>query len=202
MATGCSWKVGFFWPLDMVVAWEDFIFTRQGSLVFCWIPATLSCLAVRLPTQQLRLLLYTGPGVWLSSSLCSLHLPLSSCFILIAGWLDWYSGEQIEQLTQFLLVWYFSFSTVKKNKFMLLCLWIGHVHPTRGHLLYGELTSVCVNCGASLTMSRILVECPYYGKAYLVYDHNGVLPDMFGVNCHSFSNFFFCFKSIGLVMSV
>jgi hypothetical protein len=74
---------------------------------------------------------------------------------------------------------------------MLTHLWIGHVHPTYGHLLHSEPTAL-INYGVPLTILHILVEYPLHGEGWLAFHLNGTLSDMLDYNCCSISNIFTC----------
>jgi hypothetical protein len=85
---------------------------------------------------------------------------------------------------------------------MLTCLWIGHMRLRHSHMLCGEPAPVCVNCGISLTVSQMLVECRCYGEARLAYHVNSTLSDMLGDDRHSISNILDFLNATGLAISI
>lgn len=86
------------------------------------------------------------PDIWMTSRHWCSWLPSCSCFLFLAKWLDPYTTQQIvrcETVCSGVAV----FTSYQERKVMHTHLWIGHTRQTHGHLLHGDLTPICIQCG-------------------------------------------------------
>jgi hypothetical protein len=99
---------------------------------------------------------------------------------VLSSWQDEWDnsqGNKLHKVKPYVQAWYSSFNDVRKEEVKLSRLRISHTRLTHGHLLRGEPTPVCSNCGVPLTVAHILEDCPRYDKARHVYHLQGALSD-------------------------